>query len=193
MPKPKDSHDSGGLHKALSHPLRASILLSLEQEGTISPKRFTRRTAGSKEEVSLNVAAYHFRVLVDFGVIELVERIPRRGATEHVYRLNPNSPVPDMLRATSFLQQIMGAEERPLEPGTLNGTGESVTVLPLEVDEQGQKELEEMVLEVKAGLMEIARKCGRRLSKSKDKPIPMRIGLAAYQPDSQGATPPIRG
>jgi hypothetical protein len=38
-------------------------------------------------EYALNNIAYHVRRLADAGVIHQVDSIPRRGATEHLYRL----------------------------------------------------------------------------------------------------------
>lgn len=73
----------------LSHPVRTRILDVLNEENMspvrfldegFSPIRFSSRAAG------LSFIAYHFRKLEEAGCIELVERNPVRGATEHVYR-----------------------------------------------------------------------------------------------------------
>lgn len=69
------------LAKALSSPLRADAL-ALIGEGTNSPKLIA-----AKLDVDLRTVAYHVRVLRRLGCIELVETRPKRGATEHVYRL----------------------------------------------------------------------------------------------------------
>jgi DNA-binding transcriptional ArsR family regulator len=69
------------LAKALSIPLRANAL-ALIGEGTNSPKLIA-----AKLDLDLRTVAYHVRVLRNLGCIELVETHPRRGATEHVYRL----------------------------------------------------------------------------------------------------------
>jgi len=45
-----------------------------------SPMTFDKRATG------LSYVSYHFRQLEEAGCIEVVELIPRRGATEHVYR-----------------------------------------------------------------------------------------------------------
>jgi DNA-binding transcriptional ArsR family regulator len=66
--------------KALSHPLRIKILALLE--GNVSsPKEL----ADELEEPLGNVS-YHVRTLADLGLIELVKKVPRRGAIEHYYR-----------------------------------------------------------------------------------------------------------
>ena len=69
------------LAKALSSPLRAKAL-ALIGEGVNSPKLIAARL-----NLDLRTVAYHVRVLHNLGCIELIETRPRRGATEHVYRL----------------------------------------------------------------------------------------------------------
>jgi len=69
------------LAKALSNPLRAKTL-ALIGEGVNSPKLIA-----AKLDFDLRMVAYHVRVLRNLGCIELVETRPRRGATEHLYRL----------------------------------------------------------------------------------------------------------
>ena len=69
------------LAKALSSPLRANAL-ALIGEGVSSPKLIA-----AKLDLDLRTVAYHVRVLHNLGCIELVETHPRRGFTEHVYRL----------------------------------------------------------------------------------------------------------
>jgi DNA-binding transcriptional ArsR family regulator len=69
------------LAKALSSPLRADAL-ALIGEGTNSPKLIA-----AKLDLDLRTVAYHVRVLRNLGCIELIETRPRRGTTEHVYRL----------------------------------------------------------------------------------------------------------
>src|SRR6478735_9451146 len=66
--------------KAMSHPLRASILRILV-ERTASPAEMARELG---EELS-NVS-YHTKQLVEFECAELVSTRPVRGALEHFYR-----------------------------------------------------------------------------------------------------------
>jgi DNA-binding transcriptional ArsR family regulator len=66
--------------KAMSHPLRASILRILV-ERTASPAEMAREL---DEELS-NVS-YHTKQLVGFDCAELVSTRPVRGALEHFYR-----------------------------------------------------------------------------------------------------------
>jgi DNA-binding transcriptional ArsR family regulator len=66
--------------KAMSHPLRASVLRILA-ERTASPAEMARELG---EELS-NVS-YHTKQLVEFECAELVSTRPVRGALEHFYR-----------------------------------------------------------------------------------------------------------
>lgn len=69
------------LLKAMSHPTRQYILHVLG-EGPSSPVRIQRRLGN----ISLNLVSHHIKVLRELGCIELVDTVPRRGATEHIYR-----------------------------------------------------------------------------------------------------------
>lgn len=190
MAKPKDT--PGGLHKALAHPLRAKILLALEDQGICSPNGFAAGTKGTDNEVSLNVVAYHFRVLLKYEAIEEAETKQRRGATEHFYRVNPKSQVLDLVRAADLLEQVTG--------GTSNGAysygfvdAERVAILPIEVDRSGQTELQDIIATLKTGLIELSENCGKRLSKSAEPPIALRVGIATYSHNSKSSPPPFTG
>lgn len=185
MSKPKSGQGEGNPHKALTHPIRVRILTAMEKTGTSSPVRFANSTKGTDHEADLNVVAYHFRVLDRLEVIESAGTRPRRGATEHIYRINPSSPVPDMLRATQLLQQVTGMTEEGIDDA-----GEiPVAILPVEVDQQGQRELHELMATMKSNLMELSEECRRRLAESQAESITMRVGLAAFRPDVDGAPP----
>lgn len=66
--------------KAMSHPLRASILRILA-ERTASPAEMAREL-----EEELSNVSYHTKQLVEFECAELVSTRPVRGALEHFYR-----------------------------------------------------------------------------------------------------------
>ena len=187
MPKSNEGQDRQKLHKVLTHPLRARILRALHSLGTCSPNAFSESTKGTDQEVSLNLVAYHFRVLAKADAIELVDTIQRRGATEHIYRIHPKSPVLDLLRATELLTAI--EEWSPEREST--DAGHPVAILPVEVDRQGQTELDRLMDGMRSSLKELAQECRRRLAGSDDSPIEMRVGLATYRPDSNGTPPPV--
>src|SRR5215212_10228313 len=66
--------------KALSHPMRARILVILN-ERVASPNEISEMIDERLPNVS-----YHVRALLDLGCIELVSTAQRRGAIEHYYR-----------------------------------------------------------------------------------------------------------
>ena len=76
---PKNAVDQR-IAKAFAHPLRVQILIILN-ERVASPNKLAKELGES-----LNLVAYHVRVLEKFECIELVKTKQRRGATEHFYR-----------------------------------------------------------------------------------------------------------
>ena len=82
MPKTKRKKDGVEqiVAKAFAHPLRVQILIILN-ERVASPNLLAQEL-----EQSLNLVAYHVRVLEKYDCIELVDTKQRRGATEHFYR-----------------------------------------------------------------------------------------------------------
>lgn len=73
----------------LAHPIRTRILDVVNEE-PMSPVRFLDEGFSpitfDKRSNGLSYISYHFRALEKAGCIELIERVPRRGATEHVYK-----------------------------------------------------------------------------------------------------------
>lgn len=68
--------------KAMSHPTRGAILRLLRNRGPTSPAR-----AAEMLDATLGTIAYHFRALDKLELVEVCDRVPRRGAIEHIYRL----------------------------------------------------------------------------------------------------------
>src|ERR1700754_4661846 len=81
MPRTKSKDDvEQVVAKAFAHPLRVQILIILN-ERVASPNLLSQELGQS-----LNLVAYHVRVLEKYDCIELVDTKQRRGATEHFYR-----------------------------------------------------------------------------------------------------------
>jgi predicted ArsR family transcriptional regulator len=72
----------GMVGKAMSHPARAAILLTVARDGRASPTDAAEATA-----VPLATCSYHMRSLVELGAIRLRATRPVRGAVEHIYEL----------------------------------------------------------------------------------------------------------
>ncbi len=69
------------LTKALSHPLRLEILQKL-QAGAASSTELSEQL-----EARPKVVAYHVKVLVQYGCLELIHSAPRGGAVESYFGL----------------------------------------------------------------------------------------------------------
>lgn len=114
MPKTKQKDDvEQVVAKAFAHPLRVQILI-IFNERVASPNLLAQEL-----DQSLNLVAYHVRVLEKYDCIELVDTKQRRGATEHFYRATRRqflsdaewSRMPEVLRpavAGAILQSIFG-------------------------------------------------------------------------------------
>jgi DNA-binding transcriptional ArsR family regulator len=172
--------------RALGHPLRVEILRMLE-EGPSGPKRLSDRMGEHLSNVS-----YHTRVLHDCGCIELLETIPSRGAVEHIYQLRPQGAIgsgtlrdlPPALRTHYARSAFAGFANRAveaLEAGTLESReGSGVTWLPLNVDEQGWKELRQVLGNVEKRFQAVSDKSAKRLDTAEDG-IPVIVAVAAFE------------
>ena len=68
--------------KATLHPIQVEILEAAADRDKLSPVQFHDGGA------SVSRVAYHFRALHKAGLLEAAGTAPRRGATEHFYRLS---------------------------------------------------------------------------------------------------------
>jgi DNA-binding transcriptional ArsR family regulator len=75
----RQRHRASVVQRALAHPLRARILTELRKEPA-SPSQLAD-TVGA----SVAVVSYHVRMLVEAGLVELVEEVAKRGAVQHFY------------------------------------------------------------------------------------------------------------
>lgn len=106
-----DSLVEGEVFRALNHPVRRHFLRALRDAGTpLSPTVFHRRA-----EIPLANVSYHVGVLSTLGVIELVERIPRRGAVESLYRSGGRNAmaVTELLTAAETFNSAQNGESPP--------------------------------------------------------------------------------
>lgn len=172
--------------RALAHPLRVELLRQLEK-GPSGPKRLSDRIGEPLANVS-----YHTRVLLKCGLIELVETIPRRGAVEHIYKLKGQGAtgariwkaVPSSLRthyAGTALADFTNRAVEALDAGTVESReGSGVTWLPLNVDEQGWKELQRVLGNVEGRFRAVADKSAERMKSPRDG-IPVIVAVAAFE------------
>jgi DNA-binding transcriptional ArsR family regulator len=142
------------LVKALAHPLRWRIVETMVERGEASPVQLARLL-----DEPLATVSHHTRVLRDLGCIELTRTEPRRGAVEHYYRaLMPAffddeewKRVPAMLRrgvAGQILRRIVDDAAAAGALGAFDAPGAHLDRLLVELDDDGWRELSELLLDV---------------------------------------------
>jgi DNA-binding transcriptional ArsR family regulator len=158
------------LAKALSHPLRAHVL-SILNERVASPNQI----AGELEEPLGNVS-YHVKTLAEMGCIELVDTRPRRGAIEHFYRavVRPFFSDKDWKRlpasarqgiSDATLQLIWEDTSDALTAGTFDQRSDRhLSRSPLVLDQQGWKDVNQLLLETMDRVVEIEAESAKRLA-----------------------------
>jgi DNA-binding transcriptional ArsR family regulator len=157
------------LIKALSHPLRMRVLMRLNL-GVASPVELAREL----EEPLANVA-YHTRVLLDLGCVELVRTEHRRGAVEHYYRavVRPYfsdsdwAQLPPSARQSiseAVLQRIWSDAADALRSGAFDARDDRhLSRTPLVLDERGWRELNELLADLLERALQLeAQSAGRR-------------------------------
>ena len=173
--------------KALSHPMRARILVILN-ERVASPNEIAE-TIGER----LPNVSYHVRALLDLGCIELVDTAQRRGAIEHYYRavIRPFFTDRDWKRlprsgrqtiSDTALQVIWKDVSDAIEAGTFDGRHDRHLVhSPMRLDEDGWAEITALLASTLAEAERIASKSAARLKKSKEPPVQTRLVMIHFE------------
>jgi hypothetical protein len=115
-----------------------------EQPG--SPDDLRRRLAEKGQNVSLNLIAYHVRVLDKYGAVQLVDTETRRGATKHIYAANRKMLIDgdDWLRLSDEAQvgicanaigEAVEYAQAALEHGTMPKDDPVIVNLKLDLDD----------------------------------------------------------
>jgi DNA-binding transcriptional ArsR family regulator len=159
--------------KAFAHPLRVQILIILNEK-VASPNMLAQQL-----DESLNLVAYHVRVLEKYDCIELVDTKQRRGATEHFYRATRRqfltasewSRLPDSLRpglSGAALKAAFDDVEEALDSGTFDELEDRhLSRTPLVVDQKGWEDTASLLSDALDRLLEIQAESGKRLAESK--------------------------
>lgn len=158
--------------RALSHPIRVKILMGMNAPvRKLSPSEFSEEAG-----VSMGLSAYHFRELAKAGCIEVVERVQRRGATEHRYY-----PVKRAMAWTREWEALGAAVKQSLAAVALGGAceviGEAVDQgtfesLPdsilawdvMRVDMEGWEKGHGILARALAELIEVGDECAERVA-----------------------------
>src|SRR5215207_1723586 len=163
MPKTKNKKEGVEqvVAKAFAHPLRVQILIILNEK-VASPNMLAQHL-----DQSLNLVAYHVRVLEKYDCIELVDTKQRRGATEHFYRATRRqfltdselARLPKSLRpglAGAMLKSVFNDIEEASQSGTLEEVDDlHLSRTPMVVDKQGWSEVSDLLKETLDRVLEI--------------------------------------
>jgi DNA-binding transcriptional ArsR family regulator len=173
--------------KALSHPMRARILVILN-ERVASPNEI----AETIDERLPNVS-YHVRALLELGCIELVDTAQRRGAIEHYYRaiIRPFfsdrdwKRVPRSARQTisdTALEIVWQDVSDAVKAGTFDGRPDRyLTHSPMVLDEQGWTEMTAVMAKAFAEAEKVESRSAGRLKRSKEDGVPTRVVLMQFE------------
>src|SRR3954465_12576529 len=176
MPKTKNKKDGVEqiVAKAFAHPLRVQILIILNEK-VASPNMLSQQL-----DESLNLVAYHVRVLEKYDCIELVDTKQRRGATEHFYRATRRqflsddqwAQMPSSLRpgmAAAVLKSVFEDIQAASKAGTLEEVDElHISRTPMVLDKQGRSDAPELLNGALDRSLEIQGESSKRLAAGED-------------------------
>jgi hypothetical protein len=134
------------LAKAFSHPLRQRLLMAYSGR-VLSPSQ-----AAAELDAPLGDVSYHTKQLVAHGCVELVEAVRGRGGVKHFYRATVPYEVADREWSalspesrSRLVEPIVGAIADDIAAAAAGGAlaAEDVHVsrTPLQLDDQGRREL----------------------------------------------------
>jgi DNA-binding transcriptional ArsR family regulator len=173
--------------KALSHPMRARILVILN-ERVASPNEI----AETIDERLPNVS-YHVRALLDLGCIELVDTAQRRGAIEHYYRavVRPFFSDRDWRRiprsarqaiSDTALEIVWADVSDAVNAGTFDSRPDRyLTHSPMVLDEQGWREMSAVMAKAFAEAEKVESRSAARLKRSDEEGVPTRVVLMQFE------------
>lgn len=179
--------------KAFAHPLRVQILIILN-ERVASPNLLAQEL-----DQSLNLVAYHVRVLEKYDCIELVDTKQRRGATEHFYRATRRqfltdaewARMPESLRpglSGAMLKSVFEDLDEAMKTGTLDEIADRhLSRTPMVVDQQGWSDVAGLLSETLDRLLEIQAEASERIAGGGEKGIVSRVHMMHFKsPDPDG-------
>jgi DNA-binding transcriptional ArsR family regulator len=190
LPKTKNNKKDGVeqiVAKAFAHPLRVQILIILNEK-VASPNMLAQQL-----DESLNLVAYHVRVLEKYDCIELVDTKQRRGATEHFYRAirrqlltdDQWAQMPASLRpgmATAVRKSIFEDIEEASKAGTLEEVDDvHISRTPMVLDRKGWGEVSALLKGTFDRLMEIQSAASARAAESDDEAMVAKVHLLHFK------------
>jgi DNA-binding transcriptional ArsR family regulator len=182
------------LAKALSHPMRTRILTILNEQ-VASPNEISEMIGERLPNVS-----YHVRALHDLDCIELVRTAQRRGAIEHYYRAlqRPFFSDRDWTRlprsarqavADVILQMIWDDTSKAIKAQTFESRSDRhLSRTPLMLDEEGWREVNQLLAKTLSQAEQIAAKSAKRRGKSGAPEIPTRMVMMHFETPEKGSS-----
>jgi hypothetical protein len=162
------------LAAAYSHPMRIRILAAMNSpRGRHSPARLAEAWG---EEVG--VVAYHFRELVAYELLEVVEEKKRRGSIEHLHEAKRNAlawerewkSLPPVFKQHMLaLTNRLGVEAvaAAIDDGTFESRDDTVMAQDtMRVDERGATEALAILAKALEALLKVSETAGARLAES---------------------------
>lgn len=201
MPKTKNKKEGVEqiVAKAFAHPLRVQILIILNEK-VASPNMLAQQL-----DQSLNLVAYHVRVLEKYDCIELVDTKQRRGATEHFYRATRRqflsddewSRLPSTLRpgiAGAVLKTVFEDLEAASKSGTLDDVDDMhLSRTPMVLDREGWDDVSESLKGCLDRLLEIQAEASERMAKSGENGMLAKVNLMHFKSPRTKARSKARG
>jgi DNA-binding transcriptional ArsR family regulator len=181
--------------KAFAHPLRVQILIILNEK-VASPNMLAQQL-----DQSLNLVAYHVRVLEKYDCIELVDTKQRRGATEHFYRATRRqflsddewSRMPTSLRpgmAGAMLKTVFEDVEAASKSGTLEEVEDiHLSRTPLVVDKKGWEDISTLLKGALDRLLKIQAESSERIADSDEPGILSKVHLLHFKSPAADFSP----
>lgn len=184
--------------KAFAHPLRVQILIILN-ERVASPNLIAQEL-----DQSLNLVAYHVRVLEKYDCIELVDTKQRRGATEHFYRATRRqflsdaewARLPESLRpglSGAMLKSVFEDLDDAMKSGTLDELPDRhLSRTPMVVDKQGWSDTATLLMDTLNRLLEIQTESSERIAASGEQGVLSKVHMLHFKspdPEADGAAP----
>ena len=183
------------LAKAMAHPLRMKILEILNRR--VSSPREVAEDLGEK----LGDVGYHFRMLREYGVIELVRTEQRRGAVKHFYRATSRAMLdntqwerlPLTARRQLFgsaLDQIWKHVEQACDADGFDRPDAHVSWTRFDLDEKGYTAMRKLVDQTLEKALAIQAQAIDRRAKGKDgaSGVTSEFVLMHFLPDGEPAT-----
>jgi len=197
LPKTKNKKKDGVeqiVAKAFAHPLRVQILIILNEK-VASPNMLAQQL-----DESLNLVAYHVRVLEKYDCIELVDTKQRRGATEHFYRATRRqfltdsewARMPESLRpgmAGAMLKSVFEDLEEASKSGTLDEVDDlHLSRTPMVVDKQGWTDVSSLLSDTLDRVLEIQAEASARIAEGEEPGVVSKVHILHFKsPEANAA------